>query len=684
MKDLTTEDLIAQLRQKLTEELAQIQHRWPQDLPLDGKEQTTVCVPFLFSPAFPTVSTQQVWNLALAGHLFARSILIWDDIIDHDSSQQHLTMNALRTQALEFEAYHLLYQLFPPHTSFWKRFQHYLFEYSEALLLKNHFATGKRPWHEYSEDLVLRLIEGNAGIARAVIAGLAELDQNEQYLEPFTESLKHYYIAAQMLDDIWDWKEDLRLQRPSLLLVRASSTPPSPTQQQEVAQTLYYDHHLRYVLELAISSLEKSDDLVAAIPTLPWRLPLKKLRTSCETLLTDTEQIIRKNRERLVKNPAYTLNLPQPQSNLEKITWDALRFLIQQWYKGFGEARHIMEFPREGGFHSAQRYQHGDIFQRAIIADALCDVSPFVSDQLQQVLASEVNYLLEQQYPSKLGGWSYFRELRDLPPDADDLAQVMQVLLRTGHHQEVTETCQNSLDLIQAHAYPDGSFETWLIPQENRTQEEQRHAECVNLFWGRGPDTDVIANLLYALTLFDRESYGAFINRSIIYLETCQQPEGSWYSTWYHGPYYGTFQCLRLLAEMKPDSPARQSALGFLRSIQHTDGGWGLDLESDPLSTALAVLGLVYGQRQQLSVVDQKQLKSAFNYLGACQDLDRGWQRCDLIRMELGRARGKVSSILSYGSRTITTAFVLKALVACRPWLEPSAVSFSAVPLACV
>ena len=41
--------------------------------------------------------------------------------------------------------------------------------------------------------------------------------------------------------------------------------------------------------------------------------------------------------------------------------------------------------------------------------------------------------------------------------------------------------------------------------------------------------------------------------------------------------------------------------------------------------------------------------------------------------MELGRATGTVSHVLSYGSRTITTAFVLKAALAWHGLTGPSA-----------
>ena len=46
------------------------------------------------------------------------------------------------------------------------------------------------------------------------------------------------------------------------------------------------------------------------------------------------------------------------------------------------------------------------------------------------------------------------------------------------------------------------------------------------------------------------------------------------------------------------------------------------------------------------------------------QQSEQSWPSCRFIRMELGRASGQVRAILFYGSRTITTAFVVKAILA--------------------
>ena len=114
-----------------------------------------------------------------------------------------------------------------------------------------------------------------------------------------------------------------------------------------------------------------------------------------------------------------------------------------------------------------------------------------------------------------------------------------------------------------------------------------------------GPDCEVMANALYAVALYDADRFRASLERGIDFVEAAQEEDGSWPSTWYFGPFYGVYVCLRLLATARPNSPAIQAGLEFLRRAQHSDGGWGLSETSDALSTALALLGLATTRREK-------------------------------------------------------------------------------------
>jgi squalene-hopene/tetraprenyl-beta-curcumene cyclase len=344
----------------------------------------------------------------------------------------------------------------------------------------------------------------------------------------------------------------------------------------------------------------------------------------------------------------------------EKLARKALFHLLEAAEQGFQEARHIMYFPREQGFSAKVVQQIGDIFQRALIADALLDAQDLAPQQIQTCLRQEVDYLLSCQRSTGIGGWSYFLNLPELPPDTDDLAQVMQVLIRMQCWTALEQFCERPLQtLLHNGKTQDGGLETWIIPATDRTPEQQLQQVWVDQAWGNGADVEVMANLLYALVLYAPHRFSDVIEAGIRYLEAHQQVDGSWQSTWYHGPYYGTYVCLRLFAIAHPTSATVDRAVEFLQTHQLADGGWGLTSVSDSLTTAIALLGLSMSRRSQSSFADK--IAKALQFLHQQAD-PQGWESCPFIQMQLGRAKGQVQQVLSYGSRTITTAFVLKAM----------------------
>jgi squalene-hopene/tetraprenyl-beta-curcumene cyclase len=659
----------------ITKEKYRLQALWTEKLlrngldnnPQIGIDQQAFFV-YFFIKAFPTLQIDDIRILALAGQFFANSVVLCDEVIDRASSGINIA-SVLGMQARQFESYHLLYQIFPPNTIFWQRFRGYLSEYTQACLEENDFISGKRPWSEYSESIAIQSIKNKTGVAKTAIAGLVELAEDDTYLDSLGESISNFYVAGQMLDDLRDWKEDLQTGIPSLLLSRLIDESPHHYSQEQLEELpkklnhkIYYQGHANYVLELTLKYLDQAEVLKKELPELLWWNVTSKLRHKCQTLIEDIAGIVQKNLERAQKQPKFTLTLPPAASEWQELSWDGLNFIIKQWQLGFGEARHIMVFPQEQGFSSSQEYQYGDVFQRALIADALCDVDEQLGGLLQPLLKEEVNYLLNCQRTTGIGGWSYFPDLPELSPDADDLAQIMQVLLRLGHGAELVKLCETPLKfLLEDCAYPDGSFETWIIPQNQRTPEQENQAKWAKEAWGTGPDTDVIANLVYALWLYDSQRFSPQIKQGITYLESQQQADGSWLSSWYHGPYYGTYVCLRLLAATKPDSPAISRALNFVKTHQHPDGGWGLTEDSDSLSTALSLLGLAAVAKLEGGEENNNLATPALSFLQSCQQPDKAWENCQFICMELGRASGQVYQILSYGSRTITSTFVMKA-----------------------
>lgn len=361
-----------------------------------------------------------------------------------------------------------------------------------------------------------------------------------------------------------------------------------------------------------------------------------------------------------VRGPV-ALRLRPPRTGWEALSRKALFFLIRQWQSHFHETIHVLPFPPAQGFRAPEELHAGDVFARAVIADAFCDADPLVEGQLAPLLATEAVELLGRRRTSGIGGWSYFPTVIELPPDADDLAQMITLLVRTRRWNDLRDYCVEPLRvLLRDCARGDGSYETWIIPATGRDEEQRLQAEWVNRAWGSGADVEVVANLLHALVLFDRKRFQREIEQGVEFLLSRQESDGSWSSTWYWGPFYGTFAVLRLLASTGNIQflPAVRAAVAKLTSAQRADGGWGDHDGSDPLSTALALCALSF-----VGTLPMPILERAFSYVDRTCTPDGGWPACPFIRMNLGRATGQVHQVLSFGSRCVTTAYMMKAAI---------------------
>lgn len=655
------------LRTKIEREVTRarldaLQSDWPVSLIPQAPEASSLetileSFPSYFQDAFPPIDPEPLRTLTLAIRLLSSSLLVADAVMDGDGKPEEIPSRILRCEAMQFEAWRCLGAILPPDSVFWPRCRGLMAEYARACLLERDFVDGRRAWEEFSEPFARALAIGKNSPVRIPVAALAALSGDEEPYGTLPASLDEYSVALQMYDDVRDWKRDLVRGFPSLLLVKALGERPDADRLasadflREAAREIYYGGHCRFVLLLALEALDRADRLAARFGELGWRSMLDFLRGQCATLLKDFERIVQRNLERIAAQPDFLWARPTAASPWQEVAWDALDFVIAQWRLGFGEARHIID--------------HGtDLFQRAIIAEIFCGAVEIAGEGLRPFLNHEAAYLVSCRSAPPVGGWSYFPDRPEEPPDADDLGQVMQVLLRTGRRRDVVEPAESALAvLFRDNAYEDGSFDTWIIPAVGRTPLHELQATNAAKF--RGDRTgEVVANLLYALVLYDPKRFDDRIRRGVSFLETHQDAEGSWSSFWYVGPFYGTYVCLRLLAVAAPGSPAVARGVDFLRRAEREDGGWGIGEASDPLSTSLALLGLALGAGRE--ALEPARVEKALSFLRAGRQEDGGWAAVPFITMP------QLEHNPTYASRTLTTAYVLKACLVWDRLLQPS------------
>jgi squalene-hopene/tetraprenyl-beta-curcumene cyclase len=422
-----------------------------------------------------------------------------------------------------------------------------------------------------------------------------------------------------------------------------------------VGVAVYYGGHADHVLAIGCAALERARARIASAGVV---LPFGRLLDDLAKQFHDTragliELVERKRRApgaRPHALPAQPAATSPEEANRLDVLWAAAQHLGVQSPRAFGEARHWMKISERTGLRS-RLTQAGDVFQRALIVDALCDLPAALAESFAPVIAHEVAHVMQSRVCDSCG-WGYLPELDELPADCDTLAQVIQLAVRCGGARG--EDFDRPLATAFGTSHGDGSFETWILPPgAERDAVHQRQAELVESVWGAGADPEVMANLLYALALWDRQRFDDRITAGSRYIVSCQRPDGTWPGRWYVGPYYSTYVAVRLLAHLRDGVPVVKLAIESLLARQHSEGAWSRDESPSSIDTAHAILTLLAAR--PLEVADAAAIRESIaRGLGALRRLrrpDQSWPADPFLTMREQ----------SWGSSTLTTAYVLKA-----------------------
>ncbi len=566
-------------------EIGRLQNHWDETVSLQGDFKNPIetiydCYPYLFQSLFPNVESGDIHQLSVAGRLFGASIILYDDFLDQEILEKS-ARKLFSPLVMQWESQKILNRLFTPESKFWKRFDGFYKEHIRACAEEESFREGKRDRTEFTEELGLQIAVEKNGISRAVIAGLVELSGNENLYQPLIEAVNNFNVACQILDDLVDWKQDLKDSAPSILLARIFDEMPnlgkgnSGESTNETAKLIYYRGHAQYVLTVGLEAVEKSLQILKAIggDKTDWHSLILATKAKLESLIEDFASIVGQNIKRIQTQPEMNLAIPLPSNDFESVAYQALNFVVEQWRKGFGEARHIMNLTETEGFsaNGVSNYRHGDVFQRALILETLCDVQNKLNINLDPIIDYEIDYLLQKRRLDEVGGWAYFPDVAEIAADADDLGQVLQSFVLADRKELALTYCEKPLKiLLQNNLLENGAVETWIVPKYERSQIQEMQHQYNSSKWGVGPDTEVVANLFYGLAVYDPKRFSRVINNAVSYLESVQNTEGSWESRWYYDAFYGTYVCSRLIGKISPRSSALRLAEDFLLKTQNT------------------------------------------------------------------------------------------------------------------
>ena len=97
-----------------------------------------------------------------------------DHLLDDTCPLTEVGLASMCIMAMNAEATQILHRLFPPLARFWDRHRAYLADHARAFVVEQDFRRGRRAFAEYTEEIALHAAADKIGLARIVIAALAE------------------------------------------------------------------------------------------------------------------------------------------------------------------------------------------------------------------------------------------------------------------------------------------------------------------------------------------------------------------------------------------------------------------------------------------------------------------------------------------------------------------------------
>lgn len=243
----------------------------------------------------------------------------------------------------------------------------------------------------------------------------------------------------------------------------------------------------------------------------------------------------------------------------------------------------------------------GHLFSAFFIADA-------IADELNEVERAVLLMRLLTEEHNGFWGYSprgYYKGPEDNPHfvDADDSA----FALRTYRKFNIYKSPERLMHFYRKKWYWQ---EKGFVTFATKTRPHLRTEPCEENNFHFHPDVN--ANVYHALVDTNFEKYIDYdlITRS-------QSADGYWYSYFYPGKFYSTYQFLSLLHSFEKLSAAKEKGIQFLQKSQNNDGSWGNS--SDCYETALALKCLL------LYLPPNKQIHNGIEFLLKAQQTDGAW-----------------------------------------------------------
>ncbi len=232
------------------------------------------------------------------------------------------------------------------------------------------------------------------------------------------------------------------------------------------------------------------------------------------------------------------------------------------------------------------------------------------------------------------GGWA-FQFANPHYPDVDDTAVVGFSMAESGQ-DNLDESIHRATRWIVGMQSKNGGFGAFDVDNTYYYLNEIPFADHGALLDPPTVDVSARCAMLMARVAKDHDEYRPALARTIEYIRSEQEADGSWFGRWGTNYIYGTWSTLLGLeqTDLPKTDPMYVKAATWLKSVQRADGGWGEDNlsyhddqayrgryeYSTAFQTAWAILGLIAAGE-----VNSPEVEAGIGFLLKQQQADGVW-----------------------------------------------------------
>jgi squalene-hopene/tetraprenyl-beta-curcumene cyclase len=175
------------------------------------------------------------------------------------------------------------------------------------------------------------------------------------------------------------------------------------------------------------------------------------------------------------------------------------------------------------------------------------------------------------------GGWA-FQYANPHYPDVDDTALVA-FAMADSNLPDLGESVQRATRWVEGMQSKNGGYGAFDVDNTNYYLNEIPFADHGALLDPPTADVSARCAMLMARFLPEHMEYSPVLERTINYIRSEQEADGSWFGRWGTNYIYGTWSVLLGLEQtsLPKNDPMYTKAVKWLKSMQREDGGWGED-----------------------------------------------------------------------------------------------------------